>query len=277
MIPQETERRIVKEFVVVPEDLSEWRLAVGTLREKPGLENRALYMANLLQESASQLGEHEHAFNFFLEQSLVWQHIFMEERDKPEEEVDVERKTLGLQKMEETAEAAESYRWVHKLDYLKGDSLRFLGKVAEYKGEHQGALELYQESKRILLGFPQDDKRRKRWIEVQGFEAASLIMIGKTEDGLNLAKVTWENYKDMDLDLYTKKVWQSGVAIGAIRALLATSNIELLGSEEADNWLSEAESLLVIPENMETWGDRNFAIRRREIKKIREDLKNFFA
>src|SRR3972149_8589809 len=104
MISQETERRIVKEFVVVPEELSEWRLAVGTLREKPGLENRALYVANLLQESALELGEHEHAFHFILEQSLVWQHIAMEERDRGAGGRDEDREKGALHMMDEATQ-----------------------------------------------------------------------------------------------------------------------------------------------------------------------------
>src|SRR3990170_3229456 len=273
MISQETERRIVKEFVVVPEELSEWRLAVGTLREKPGLENRALYVANLLQESALELGEHEHAFHFILEQSLVWQHIAMEERDRVAGEMDEERMSDALSMMEEDAQQAEKYRQTYGLDDLKGDSLRFLGKVAEYRGKHVEALELYQESKRLLLAFPPDSDRRTRWIEVQGFEAASLITNGAAEEGLGLARETWERYEKTGFDLYTHKVWQSGVAIGAVRALLATGNIQILGREEAERWLNEVEVLLVVPEDLETWGDRNFAIRRREIKRLRKDLR----
>ena len=268
---QETDRQIVKEFVVAPEHLSGWRLAVGALREKPGLEDRTLYLANFFYEAADKLGEHENAFHFLLEQSLVWQHVFMEERDKFEGS-DEERMLSALEKMEETAMKAEEYRVAHNLEDLRGDSLRFLGRVASSKGEDEKALAFYQESKKLLLAMPSEEPKRIRWIEVQGFEAEALIMTGRPKEGLTLARRTWVIYPMHEFDLYTHKVWQSGVGISTVRALVETGNIELLGRQGAEKWLDEAQALLVIPEDMETWGDRNFTTRRREIRKLKEEL-----
>jgi hypothetical protein len=264
--------KVTSEFAVSGDSIPRWRVIVGMIREKSGYEKEGLYLADILRKSATELGLHDDAFHLILEQSLIWQHIAMEERDKPEDQKNAEREKEAIQMMDSTANEAEKYHQTYGLEHLRGDSLRFLGKVAEYKGEHKDALNLYRESKRSFLGFPEGDRRRVRWIEVQGFEASSLIMNGEVENGIQLAKETWNSYNNIDLDPYTSKVWQSGVAIGVVRALLATNNVQSFGIDQARKWLSDAEGLLVLPEDLESWGDKNFTIRKKEIKKLKSEL-----
>jgi len=258
-----------------PKSLENYRKALGKIRETSGLEDVALLWAKAIRKSAESLRSYEDVFHTFLEEHLIWQHVFMEERDKPQKERDDERSQHALKMMAQATVKAEEYRWGNALEEFRGVSLRFQGKSASYKGEHDKALELYQESKKHLLILPEWHSERIRWIEVQGFEAEVLIMTGRSKEGLALARRTWVIYPMHEFDMYTHKVWQSGVAIAAVRALLATGEINVLGKEGAEKWLDEAQALLVIPEDMETWGDRNFAIRRREIRKLKDELQNY--
>lgn len=266
-----TERQHLPELEVTPDNLDKWRLAIGSLREKPGLEDITFQLINSVRERARLLSNREEdVFHLYLEESLLWQHIVMEERDKSEGNKG--RMNEALQMMQTTTHKAETFRLLQGLDKLEADSLRFHGRVESYKGEHELALWKYQDSKKLFLRMPPDDPRRIRWIEVQGFEAEALIMIGEVDEGLALAKETWELYERLDFDMYTKKVWQSGVPIVTIRALLYSGNTNSLGVKEAKSWLDQAQELLIIPENVETWGDRNFTIRRREIRKLKSQL-----
>jgi hypothetical protein len=66
-------------------------------------------------------------------------------------------------------------------------------------------------------------------------------------------------------------VWKSGCVIKAWHALLARDipiNKDL--AEGMRDMLQDAEDILVIPEDEETWGDKNFEIRKQEIESIKK-------
>ena len=78
-------------------------------------------------------------------------------------------------------------------------------------------------------------------------------------------------------DYYTWAVWKSGCAIKIWHALLTKRPpLDTETTQELIQMLDKAEGILVIPEGEETWGDKNFEMRKQEIEAIRKALPSYF-
>ena len=74
----------------------------------------------------------------------------------------------------------------------------------------------------------------------------------------------------MATDYYTWAVWASGIPIRTVDALINTGRLS--DKQWAKDWIDEAESLLTIPKNDKTWGDKDFSYRKDEIETVRAKL-----
>ena len=132
----------------------------------------------------------------------------------------------------------------------------------------------------IRLFSEMDDWRgRVNRLELSGFLAEALILSGRAEEGVGVARKTFLAYDKDDgaalkeSDYYTWAVWKSGCVIKTWHALLAKGtpiNKDL--KEGMTDMLQDAKVVLIIPEEKETWGDRNFEIRKREIVVIKQKI-----
>lgn len=275
MVNKETQE--ASELKVTSENLQDWRRAVATLREKKGQEEVALQLIRFIRREAQKLGEHDHVVNLFWEESLVGQHIVMSERDKPEEQRDEIKKTVGMQTMWNSTSEAQKYIVQHNLSHLLSASYRFLGRVSTYKGDHEEAKKYYEQSRDLYLAV-QDPVEKARYLELQAFLSHSLIMTGNLEEGLGLARSTNQSFFESgegkalkEVDYFTWAVWASGVPIHIAHALFETGNLSRY-REELKTWLDKANAILEVPQGITTWGDEKFEIRRNEIEAIKRDL-----
>jgi hypothetical protein len=161
---------------------------------------------------------------------------------------------------------------------MKGRSHRFLGRLCDYKGEYNKAVEHYKKSI-SLYGNETAPSVRVNKLEIQGFLAYSLIKSGKTEEGLNLAQSTYKAFNESDdgielkqADYYTWAVWISGIPLRNIEALLDENKITDRNKSWALEWINQADALLVIPQGEYTWADKTFEYRKDEINALRRKL-----
>ena len=246
------------------------------MREEKGREEETLQLIKQVREGAIMLGEHEHVVNLYWEEHLIGQHMIMTERDKPEVQRNRERGAEGLRIMAEATIKGQNYIEANNVESLKPRSHRFLGRVADYKGEfekskrhYEKAVELFEEEKDLL--------NRVNRLEIQGFLAYSQVMLEDTNGGIELGRLTFVEFdvspdgkKLKESDYFTWAVWKSGVAIRIIDEVVDRDN--KYDKEEMGLWLEQAEEILVIPEGDETWGDKNFQFRKDEIAAIRRKL-----
>ena len=267
--------RPLSEIEVTPENLPALRQEIASLREEKGREEETLRLINRVRPEAIKLEEHEHVVNLYWEEHLVGQHMIMMEKSKADE-IDFERIAEGLKIMEEATIKGQEYIDANSVESLRPRSHRFLGRVADYKGEFNESRQHYEKAVE-LFEKEEDLMSRVNRLEIQGFLAYSLIMTGEIQEGLELGRRTFTEFdvspdgkKLKEKDYYTWAVWKSGVAIRIINELVSRDGE--YDREELTNWLDEAELILIIPEGDETWGDKNFQFRKDEIEAVRKKL-----
>jgi len=248
--------------------------SIAHIREQKGKEKEVL----ALIEEAIKSGN-SYVIQLFWEEFIVYQHVIMSERAKEEGEKDAEKMRKALLGMEIAIKEAEYYIKKYKLNQWGHRLHRFLGRLYDYKGLFNKAAVEYKKAIPLARQDPEvKEKGYPRWLEVEAFLSFSLIMSGKTKEGIALAKEVFGKLKagpdGRDLkkkDYFTWAVWLSGIPIRTIGALI-DRNI-LFNRGEMLSWLSEAEGILVIPKAQSTWGDKNFQFRKDEIVALRRKLR----
>lgn len=266
------------EIVVYPENIEEWKTAVAALREKPGLETVTLNLIRAVRAGCEEHEDlHEHIPQLYWEQSLVGQHMVMTQRDLPEGERSSAITQRGMVIMSSGVELAHEYIEEHDMTHLFGASYRFLGRVATYEDEHNKAKSFYEQSRDIYLK-EEDPIARSRYLELQAFLTHAMIMTDEAEEGYLLATQTHQAFMESEEgnklkehDYATWAIWASGVPIHVAHALI---EIDEVGDKRDGllSWLGDVESILILPEGVETWSDENFTFRRNEIARIKDVL-----
>ncbi|MFZ5932696.1 MAG: tetratricopeptide repeat protein [Patescibacteria group bacterium] len=228
--------------------------AVASLREGKGKEKETLSLI----ERALRFGQGV-VVNLLWERILVYQHLVMQGNKK------------ALPKMEAATLAAGKYVKQNKLKEWESRSLRFLGRLYDYKGKFSESVKAYK--KAIPLARLDPDFVKKgypRWLELEGFLSSALIKSGKVNEGVNLAKKTFEKFNQSSegkflkkKDYYTWAIWKSGIAI---RTIEATHSKRFL------SWLAEVGKDLNPPKGVKIWGD--FSLRRDEIATLKRRVQN---
>lgn len=248
--------------------------SIAHLREQKGKEKEVL----ALIEKAIKAGN-SYIIQLFWEEFIVYQHVVMSERAKAEGEADQGKVRQALLGMERSAKEAEYYIKKYKLNQWGHRLHRFLGRLYDYKGLFNKAVVEYKKAIPLARQDPEvKEKGYPRWLEAKAFLSYSLIMSGKTKEGVLLAKETFGQLNEDSDGKYLKKkdyftwaVWLSGIPIRTIGALI-DKNITFNRGEMLA-WLSEAEKVLVIPKAQNTWGDKNFQFRKDEIVALRRKLR----
>lgn len=233
--------------------------AIARLRERKGKEKDALAWI----ERGIRFGKGFVA-NLYFERILVYQHMVIE-GDK-----------RVLPKMEAATLVAQKYVEANKLGEWRSRTYRFLGRLYDYKGQFAKAVVVYKKALLLAKFDPEYiEKGVPRWLELEGFLANSLVMVGRTKEGMASARKTFAKYdlnkEAMALkrrDYYTWAVWKSGIPIRIINALLVKRIV--FDREKMRLWLEEAEKLVNPPKSIKVWGD--FRIRRDEITSLKRRL-----
>src|SRR3989304_8179566 len=239
--------------------------SISHLREQKGKEKEVL----ALIEEAIKAGN-SYIIQLFWEEFIVYQHVVMAERAKVKGAADQGKVRQALLGMERSVKEAEYYIKKYKLNQWGHRLHRFLGRLYDYKGLFNKAVVEYKKAIPLARQDPEvKEKGYPRWLEVEAFLSFSLIMSGKTKEGVALAKEVFGRLKGgsdgRDLkkkDYFTWAVWLSGIPIRTIGALI-DKNITFNRGEML-SWLSETEGILVIPKAETTWGDKNFQFRKDE-------------
>ena len=254
------------EIEVTLESLPEIRQGIGQMREQKGKEEETLAEITRVLPKAIALGPNEHVVHLYWESHLVNQHLIMFELEKPDEERDVNVMDKALKEMEKASLAADEYITTHNLADFKKESHRFLGKVADYKGDYPLAQRHYEEMAKLYeeIGHP-------RRLEAYAVLARVLIMQGRITEGIDLGRQTYQDFdqsKDgIDLrneDFSTWAVWKSGAATHVAQSLLTTGEATFF-KETIIDWLLDAKKIVEDPRN-------SYRIRVGEIESLLERI-----
>lgn len=240
------------------------------LREEKGRDEEALRMADeILKEEG--IGAKLEA-QVWLEKSLVWRHVFMNERNKGEggdgEKIEEAKKKMG--EMIKTAEKVMEDGGVDRGDPdLRIDM--FLGEIAMEEGDYQRAKEAYEKAIEVV-------SNPTNRLEFKARLCEPLIMLGETEEGIRLAQTTDEEFDTgageelKEKDYITWAIWKAGVWIRVARSLEKKEGMgeykELVTSRlsEAEEYLDEGKIL------KNKWAKKPFEIRLDEIGAIKKKL-----
>lgn len=249
-------------------DLAEKLEQLKTLRETKGKEKESLALIDELLPLVEEQEDWEKLVDLHWNSHLVWQHYVMSEVAKSEEERDADLMADGVANMRVFAEKAMEVIEEHELNDMKGVGFRFLGRAATYAEDHIKAKEYYEMAIENFSGSSAKSK-----LEVSGFLAEALILLGESQEGLNLAKKTYTEFLNSDLgqnlkkeDYFTWAVWMSGIAPRICNALIKTGAD--FNKEEMSAWLETTKTELENPSGDATWGDGGFQFRMDELKSI---------
>lgn len=275
--------RTTSELEITPERLSVLRQEIASMREEKGREKETLQLIEKVRPEAVKLGEYEHVVNLYWEEYLVGKHILMYARDskglKPSK---IYNMASGFIRMRSSAKKAQEYIEEHSIDILRARSHRFLGEVAMIESaslkrpakkaeEHFGqAVEEFKQSP--------DFGQRVNALELSGFLAEAMVLNGKVDEGIEIAKSIFKAYDEGDgltlkeKDYFTWAIWKSGCATKISHALVH-KGAELSNNRrgEITQMLEEAESILIQPEGVEIWA-KDFQIRKDDVVAVKSSL-----
>lgn len=221
----------------------EIRQGIGKLREQKGKEKETL---KLIDESIA-FG-HDFVANLFFEEALTHQHLYMNDSSNKK----------ALLDMEKTILKASFYVNKYKITKLNSRLFRFMGRVADYRGQY----------KKAIIYYGRADKN----LEIEGFISYSTIMSGEYSKGLKLAKTIYNKFinstegKNLKKDDYnTWAIWMSGITIRTVEALIAKK--VSFNLKDIEEWIKDTEKYL---DKKDT-----FSYRKTEIKELWTKLQNF--
>jgi tetratricopeptide (TPR) repeat protein len=255
-------------------------LKIASLREQKGKEQEVLALIKSTRENLMQSGEHEKVVDLYWEEYLVGKHLLMDQKDKSLSdglEFDA-KQSDGFRIMKDAAQNSLEYIERNNVESKMPRLGRFLGEVSMIEGDYDKAVEHFKQSI-DLFRKDEDPRQRVNALELSGFLAEVLVYSGRLDEAIQTARDTFKAYDVGDgealknNDYYTWAVWKSGCPIKVWHAVIENKVVlEDQVKQELLNMLDEAEKILVIPEGQETWGDKNFEFRKKEIEAIRKHL-----
>lgn len=232
--------------------LEEIRQEIGKLREQKGKEKETLKLIN-----EALLFGHDFVVNLFFEEALTYQHLYMNDNSNKK----------ALLDMEKTILKASFYVNKYKITKLNSRMFRFMGRVADYRGQYKKAINYYKKS----IKFVKLDPEPFRILELQAFLSYSIIMSGEYTKGYKLAKNIYDKLinstegKNLKKNDYTTwAIWMSGITIRTVSALVDKK--VNFNQTEIENWIKDTEKYL----------DKKdaFSYRKTEIKELWTKLQN---
>lgn len=232
--------------------LEDIRQAIGKLREQKGKEKETLKLIN----EALNFG-HDFVINLFFEEALTYQHLYMNDSSNKE----------ALSNMEKTILKASFYVNKYKITKLNSRLFRFMGRVADYRGQYKKAISYYKRS----IKFVKLDPEPFRIFELEAFLSYSIIMSGNYTKGYKLARNIYNKFLNTSegknlktKDYNTWAIWMSGITIRTVSALIEKKISFNL--KEIENWVNDTERYL---DKKDT-----FSYRKTEIKELWTKLQN---
>ncbi len=233
--------------------LEEIRQKIAKLREQKGKEKETL---KLIEEALS-FG-HGFVVNLFFEEALTYQHLYMSDSSNKK----------ALSDMEKTILKASFYVNKFKLNEWNSRLYRFMGRVADYRGQYKKAISYYKKA----IKFVNLDPEPFRILELKAFISYSIIMLGKYNEGYKHAKKTYNEFinsgegkKLMKDDYQTWAIWLSNITNRTVNALIDKKvNFNL---KDIENWITDTEKYLD--------KKNSFSYRKEEIKELWTKIQNF--
>lgn len=229
------------------EDVSQ---AIVKLREQKGKEKETFKLIN----DALVFGN-EFVINLFFEEALTHQHLYMNDNTNKK----------ALSDMEKAILKASFCVSKYKITKLNSRLFRFMGRVADYRGQYKKAINYYRKS----IKFVNLDPEPFRFLELEAFLSFSTIMSGQYSKGLKLAKVVYNKFlksqegKKLKKDDYnTWAIWMSGITIRTANALIDKKISFNL--QEIESWIKDTEKYL----NKKS----DFLYRKDELNKLKERI-----
>jgi tetratricopeptide (TPR) repeat protein len=245
---------------------------IASSREMKGQEEETLRKIDDLLPKAQEKEDYKTVATLYWESHLVWQHKVMNQKSKPESDQDAEAVKEGAQKMMEFAEKAKDVIEEHGFEDMAGGAYRFLGRSATYLGDHQKAKDYYETAISKYSG-----KNLNSKLEVNGFLAETLIRLHNFDEGLELAKTTYDDFSSSEIgqnlkeeDYFVWAVWMSGIPPRVVNAL-EEEGAEY-NREEMKKWLEDTKKELADPSGEVTWGNGAFRLRMDEINSALEKV-----
>lgn len=269
--------RLLSEIEVTPENLPALREKIGFIREEKGREEEVLQLIKHVRERAIIIEAHEDVVNLYWEEYLVGKHILMYARDsgglKPSR---IYNMASGFFRMRSSANKADEYIEGHSVDNLRARSHRFLGEVAmiESAALRKPPIKAEEHFAQAVDEFRKhpDFEMRKNYLELSGFLAEAMVLNGKTDEALELAKETFQAYDDGDgttlkaTNYYEWAVWKSGCVTKLSHALIYRGvDLDEEQKRELKGMLDMASFILDnIPEGLDLKPE-GFQIRREDV------------
>jgi hypothetical protein len=261
-------------IIVMKETLPSLREEIAGLREQKGKEEETLRLITPILEGSIKIGEHEHAVNLHWERYLVGKHYLM--RARSEKELGTFKKAFfvarGLSLMRTAAKESSSYIERHNVKNCRARSHRFSGEIDMISQRYESASRHFQTGVE-LFGRMDDPEQRQNALELSGFLAEVLVLSGRTEEGIDLAKKTFRAYDEGDgallkeRDYYTWAVWKSG-CMAKLWGVILDKKIPLEEDTRVGLFSMLGEAYGILFPKKEVWGD--FQIRRNEVNTLIE-------
>lgn len=241
-----------KLLITKTSSFEEIRQEIGKLREQKGKEAETLKLIN-----EALLFGHGFVINLFFEEALTYQHLYMSDLSNKK----------ALSDMEKTILKASFYVNKFKLNEWNSRLYRFVGRVADYRGQYKKAISYYKKA----IKFVNLDPEPFRVLELEAFLSYSIMMSGEYVKGYKLAKNIYDKFinstegKNLKKNDYsTWVIWMSGITIRTVEALIVKKvNFNL---KDIESWIKDTEKYLE--------KDGSFSYRKMEIKNIWTKLKN---
>ncbi len=229
------------------------RQEIGKLREQKGKEKETLKLIN----EALFFG-HDFVINLFFEEALTHQHLYMNDNSNKK----------ALSDMEKSILKASFYVNKYKITKLNSRLFRFMGRVADYRGQFKKAINYYKES----VKFVKLDPEPFRIFELEAFLSYSIIMSGEYSNGYKLARRLYNKFINSDQGKILKKndcttwtIWMSGITIRTVAALIEKK--VSFNLKDIENWIKDTEKYLVNKKN-------EFSYRKAEVKELWTKIQN---
>jgi|GEM_PF-1235692 len=243
------------------------------LREEKGRDEEALLMADeVLKEIKEEGAGAKPEAQLWLEKSLIWQHVYMNERNKGEGG-DGGKMEEAKKEMEESIKTAERVMEDGGVD--RGDPVlridMYLGQAAVERKDYQKAKEAYEKAIEVV-------KSPTNRLEFKMRLCEPVIMLGEIKEGVRLAQTTDEEF-DMGVgeelkekDYITWVIWKSGIWIRVARSLDKKGEVGeykdlVIGKlSEMEESLDESKILT------NKWAENPFKIRLDEIETLKKKI-----
>jgi tetratricopeptide (TPR) repeat protein len=243
-------------------------LAIATAREQTGDKRQTIALIDKALDTV-----HDFVVTLYLEKALLFQHVYMTERDMLKK---------GNKKLMQRALVAMEEVVDQAFNYVEGEALkrwwsrvyRFYGRVFDYKEDYFTSMRYYKEAIKYAKFDPAFVKDGEpRWLEYEAFLAYAIMKSGDVAAGFTYSQKLYAKFKKDKYALALKKrdyttwaIWITGISTRAVEALISSKG--KVNKKEIEDWLSDSAKILNPPKSVKTWAD--FKYRKVEIATLQK-------